>query len=461
MEYHYDVAIIGSGPGGYVAAIRARQLGLTAAVIEKSEMGGVCLNWGCIPTKALINQAGIYNSLPGLEHMGVRTDTSGFNYEAVHQKSRAAAERLSKGVLFLLKKNKVDFIRGKATIAGPGTITIDHTDEITAKNIIIATGSRPKDLPGLTIDEERVLSSTGILKLTTLPTSIIILGAGAIGLECAYILNSFGVNVTIVEMLDSLFPQGDAEITKVVQRVFKKHSIETYVSAQMVDYQFKNGHCEVTLERKGNLSRISAEKILVAVGRSPNIDDIGIEHLGVECEKGFIRTGDYYKTTVDTVFAVGDVINTPLLAHVASREGETAVEYIAGQRPRPRITHDEIPYGIYCEPQVGGFGMTEKDAAAHHIPYGKAVFPYRSSGKAVALDNVEGMVKLIFHKDTKEILGTHIVGAEATELVHEALLAKTGGLKLKDMAQMLHGHPTLSEMLMEAARAGENRAIHL
>ncbi|MCK9274070.1 MAG: dihydrolipoyl dehydrogenase [Syntrophales bacterium] len=462
MEFHYDVAVIGSGPGGYVAAIRASQLGLKTAVIEKSEVGGVCANWGCIPSKAIINQAKIYATIPVLEHMGITADKTHFDYEAVYRQSRAAAERLSKGILFLLKKNKIDLLPQIAKITGTHEIQLnDTTDVVTAKHIIIATGSHPKEIPGFTIDEENILSSTGMLKLKKLPKSVIILGAGAIGLEFAYILHSFGAKVIIVEMLESLFPAGDEETCKGLQRVFKKKKIEIFLRCMAVEQKRKESLIEVTVEKEGKLFKIAAEKILVSAGRSPNSKGIGIENLGLKTEKGFIVTDENCKTTIENIFAIGDVINTPQLAHVASREGEIAAEYIAGHKAESRTNNDEIPYGIYCEPQLGGFGMTEKEAAKRDIPFEKAVFPYRASGKAVAVNDIEGMVKIIFDKGTEKILGAHILGAEATELIHEALLAKKSGLRVKDLASMIHAHPTLSENIMEAARAGEGRAVHI
>jgi len=332
---------------------------------------------------------------------------------------------------------------------------------LTAKNIIIATGSSPKEIPGFKIDEENILSSTGILKLKKIPESIIILGAGAIGLEFAYTLNSFGVNVIIIEMLETLFPTGDAEISEVLQRLFRKKKIETYLGYRALGCMNKDKTFEISIEKEGKKSLINAEKILVAVGRTANIKNIGLEEMGIKTEKGFISTGDYYRTNIDNIFAIGDVINTPLLAHVASKEGEIAAEFIAGVKTETRIKDDEIPYGVYCEPQIAGFGITEKEAIEKKIDYGKAVFPYRGAGKAVAVDDLEGMVKIIFDKEEKAILGAHIIGTDATELIHEILLAKKSELVLEDIAKMIHAHPTLSEAVMEAARAGEGRAIHI
>ncbi|MBN1412698.1 MAG: dihydrolipoyl dehydrogenase [Spirochaetales bacterium] len=460
METRYDVAVLGAGPGGYVAAIRASQLGLKPVVIEKAEPGGVCLNWGCIPSKAIINQAKIFNSGAILEAMGVKLDKSGFNYNTVYEKSRAAADRLSQGVAFLLKKNKVDVLKGEGKLLAPGKIGVGK-EEVEASNIIIATGSSPRSIPGFEIDEESILSSTGILKLKTVPKSIIILGAGAIGLEFAYVLSSFGTRVTLVEMLDSLFPPGDAEVSTALKRVFDKRKVESFLGAKATDCQPKKGQLSITIEQDGKSHTLQAEKLLVAVGRKPNTEGLGLESLGIKTEKGFIVTGDYYQTTVKGVYAIGDVINTPLLAHVASKEGEIAVEHMAGKNPEKRIKADEIPYGVYCEPQIGGFGLTEKDAAAAGREFGKAVFPYRGAGKAVAVDEVEGFVKIIYDKKTKEILGAHILGAEATELIHEILLAKKSELLLEDIAAMIHAHPTLSEAVMEAARLGEGWAIHI
>ena len=464
-QYQYDVAIVGAGPGGYVAAIRARQLGLSTAIIEMDKPGGVCLNIGCIPSKALIHQAGLFRSISSLKELGLKVDASGFSYESVFKKSRAAAERLSKGVQFLLKKNGVEYIPGKASFEDPHTLRVEGKEglqKVTASRIILATGSRPKSIPGFDIDEDRVLSSTGALMLRELPKRLLILGAGAIGIEFAYVMNAFGVEVTVVEMLPQILPLEDPEVVPVVEKDFVKRGVKFHVGTQAVGMERTSDGVQVRLQR-GNDSPITveADKVLVAVGRAPNTEGLGLEKIGVALEKGFVKVGDYYETSVRGVYAVGDVVPTPLLAHVASKEGEIAVEHIAGKNPPSRIPLDEIPQAVYCEPEVASFGVTETEAQKRGLSYKKAIFPYRGVGKAVAVESPEGMVKILFDPATGEILGAHIVGSQATEMIHEILLAKKAEAGTEDIAAMIHAHPTLSEGVMEAARAAEGWAIHI
>ncbi|MDO9549304.1 MAG: dihydrolipoyl dehydrogenase [Candidatus Marinimicrobia bacterium] len=460
-EYAYDLIVIGAGPGGYVAAIRASQLGLKTAVIEKDNPGGVCLNWGCIPSKSLISQAQKYSYLGDLKKMGVEFNTDNFDYANVHKKSRIAATKLSKGVEFLLKKNEIELIKGTAKVTGSNEVTVDAEKRYSAKNILIATGSRPRVIKGFEFDETDILSSTGALSLETLPKSILILGAGAIGVEFAYILNSFGVEVHLVEMMDQILPLEDEEATAVVAKSFKRKKIKMYTSTLAERYEKTGDGYTVILKEGETESSVSVDKILVAVGRTPNSENLGLEELGIETERGFIKTGDYYQTNVPSVFAVGDVINTPLLAHVASKEGEIAVEYRAGHQPEAKIDPMTIPSATYCEPQVASFGLTEKKATEQGVTFDKYVFPYRGIGKSVAVDESEGLVKILYNPKTKEILGAHIVGKDATELIHELLLAKKTGLLPEDIATTIHAHPTLSEAVMEAARGIEGWAIHV
>jgi dihydrolipoamide dehydrogenase len=458
----YDLAVIGAGPGGYVAAIRASQLGMKAAVIEKNKPGGVCLNIGCIPSKALIHQAEIFRSAGELGVFGVKVDTSGFDYEKVFKKSRKAADMLSKGVSFLLKKNKVEYIAGTAALKGPNEISIDGERTVRGKNIIVATGSRPREIPGFEFDEELVLSSDGALMLQTLPKSIIILGGGFIGVEFAHIMNGFGVAVQVVELLDRLLPIEDEESSAVLQRSFKKRGIGMYTSTRAKEMKRKKGGVGLVIETgEGETDELEAEKLLVVVGRAPNTEGIGLEELGIETEKGFIPVADYYQTKVPSVYAIGDVVATPQLAHVASKEAEIAVEYMAGENPVKKIDSSAIPSAVYCEPQVASFGYKEYEAREQGISYEKAVFPYRGAGKSVAIERSDGHVKILYDPETSEILGAHVAGAEATELIHEILLAKSSELLPGDIAGMVHAHPTLSEAVMEAARAAEGWAIHI
>lgn len=457
----YDVAIIGAGPGGYVAGIRAAQLGLRACVIEKDKPGGVCLNWGCIPSKNLIHQAALFSSTKELAAMGVRVDVSGLDYGKVNKKSRQAAQRLVKGVQYLLKKNKVPLITGTAKISGKNKITLDDGSDIMAENILIATGSRPFTLPGFECDETQVLSSTGILSMTELPRSLVILGGGAIGCEFAYIMNAFGVTVTLVEMVDHLLPFEDEETVKVLAQLFKKKGIDIMTNTRAVSLKKLTDRVVIGVAGKdGNEKSIEAEKALCVFGRTPNTDQLGLESIGLETEKGYIPVGDYCQTRIPGVYAIGDVVNTPLLAHVAAKEGEMAVCHMAGHDTEARIDPHEIPSAIYTEPQIASFGLRESQAREQNIAFKKSIFPYRGVGKAVAIGKPDGLVKVLYHPDTREILGAHIVGHDATELIHEILLAKTSELLPEKVAEMIHAHPTLSELVMEGLRGAGGQPIH-
>jgi dihydrolipoamide dehydrogenase len=416
---------------------------------------------GCIPSKALLHQAELYQSIKELEYMGVKTDTSGFDYKHVFKKSRKAASTLSKGVQFLLKKNKIDYIEGEGIITGNDEVTVDGKQKLQGKNIIIATGSRPKSIPGFEFDGERILSSDHALLLEKLPNRLLILGGGVIGCEFAYIMNSFGVEVTVAEMMEHLLPLEEKETVAILERSFKKSGIQFYTETKATGVQKTGNEVSATLETAdGEQKTVEADQVLVVFGRAPNSQGIGLENVGIKTEKEFIVTGDYYQTTVEHIFAVGDVINTPQLAHAASKECEIAVEYIAGEGPVPRIDHNTIPSAVYTEPQVAGFGMTEETAKAKGVEYKTASFPYRGAGKAVAMEKPDGMIKIVYSPETKEALGAHIVGADATELIHELLLGKTAELLPEDISTMIHAHPTISEAIMESMRAVDGWAIH-
>jgi dihydrolipoamide dehydrogenase len=459
----YDVIVVGAGPGGYVAAIRAAQLGLVACVIERDRPGGVCLNWGCIPTKNIIHQAKLFSSRTELARMGVGIDTEGFDYGRVHEQSRSVTDTLVAGVEYLLKKNKVTLIQGTAKIVARNKVVVENGAEIVGRNIVIATGSRPSQVPGIEFDEKQVLSSNGVLSLKKLPKSLIILGAGAIGCEFAYIMNAFGADVHLVEMEEHILPLEDPETVAVLHESFVESGISVMTGSRAVSLEKSGQKVTVTLEQKdGRLTQVDAEKVLCVFGRTPNTDDIGLENIGLETDsKGYITVGDYCQTQVEGVFAIGDVVPTPMLAHVASKEGEIAVEYMAGHNPEPRIDLDAVPSAIFCEPQLASFGLQEDQAAARGLPCETAVFPYRGVGKAVAIGKAEGMAKVLYDPETQEILGAHIVGQEATELVHEILLAKTAELLPENIAGMMHAHPTISELVMELMRGVGGQPIHI
>jgi dihydrolipoamide dehydrogenase len=458
------VAVIGGGPGGYVAAIRAAQLGLSVAVIEKDVLGGVCLNWGCIPSKSLIHHASEFRALQHMEAFGVRVDRSGFNYGAVHAKSRLAAKTLSDGIAGLLRKNKVEVIKGKARLSAPGKIALTGSERpMQAKNVIVATGSRPLAAPGFEPDERDILSSSGILALTELPRSLVVLGAGAIGCEFAYVMNAFGVRVTLVEMAAHILPAEDFEAAKVLDASLRQSGIEIRTGTRAVSWQKTADGLRVRVEAGGKQDEIEAEKVLAAFGRTPNTNGLGLEQIGVKLDgRGYVLTGDYGQTGVAGIFAIGDIVASPALAHVASKEGEIAVEFIAGHPSvHKRVAKDSVPSAIYCEPQVAGFGLREDGAAAKGIRFKKSVFPFRAVGKSVAVGKTEGLVKVLSDPDTGEILGAHIVGSNATELIHELLLARSSELIVDDVADMMHAHPTMAEAVMEAAKGINGKPIHI
>jgi dihydrolipoamide dehydrogenase len=474
-SYDYDVLVIGSGPGGYVAAIRAAQLGLRVALVEKGSIGGVCLNIGCIPTKSIIHQAEIYRGRAKLAAMGVGIDDAGFRYENVFNTSRKTAEMLSKGVAFLLKKNKVEVISGTAKVVSEHEIAINgnggsdggNGDErrVSAKAVIVATGSRPKAVSGIEFDGKRVLSSDDALMLKELPKRVLIVGGGVIGVEFAHIMNAFGVEAHIVEMAERILPFEDGEITAVLARSFTKRGIKIHTSSKVSSYKVSNDAVDVAIEGAGgSRAEISVDKVFVMTGRAPNTEGIGLEEVGVnKTSDGFVETGDYYQTSVPSIYAIGDIVaSSPLLAHAASAEGEIAVEHIAGRRPElARVDAMSIPSVVYCEPQTAYFGLTEEAATARGVQFVKAVFPYRGCGKAVADDAVDGMVKIMADPSTQKIVGAHITGAGASELIHELLLARNAGINVGMIASMIHAHPALSETIMEAAKMIEGRAIHI
>jgi dihydrolipoamide dehydrogenase len=460
-NYDYDLLVLGAGPGGYVAAIRATQLGLKAGVIEKDKPGGVCLNIGCIPSKALIHQAELMRCGKELEEIGVKVDASGLDYGKVFAYSRKAADTLSRGVGFLLKKNKIDLISGEGVITSAHEIEVKGHGKVTGKNLLVATGSRPRSIPGFEFDEKTVLSSTGALMLEKLPKRICVLGGGAIGVEFAHIMNAFGVEVHLVEMLDHLLPLEDEEAVQILVRSFKKRGVKIYTSTKATGYTKSGKTLKMNLEGKDGKQELEVDQVLLVVGRVPNTEGIGLEKLGIKLEKGFIPVGNYYQTSAAGIYAIGDVVNSPALAHVASKEGEITAEHLAGRQTPTQLDPNAIPGAVYCEPQLASFGYTEKAAKEAGLEFEKAVFPYRGAGKSVAVGKTEGLLKLLVDKESREILGAHVVGAEATELIHEILLAKTAELLPEDIAVMTHAHPTLSEGVMEMARMAEGWVIHV
>jgi len=462
MSATYDLVIIGAGPGGYVAAVRAAQLGLKTAVVEKDNVGGVCLNWGCIPSKNLIHQAELFHSLQEMEAVGVGVERGSLDYSKVQANSRKVVKTLTGGVAGLLKKNKVDLVKGSAAISGKGEVAVNGKDRLKARNILVATGSRPMQVPGFECDEQDILSSDGVLAMTKLPRSVVILGAGAIGCEFAFVMNSFGVKVTLVEALDHILPTEDFESCAVLAKCFKRDGIDLREKTRALAVTKSGKGIAVSLrDDKGVTEEVVADKVLVVFGRVPNTQGIGLKEAGVKLDdKGYVVIGDYCQTSVPGIYAIGDITRTPALAHVASKEGEIAVEHMAGHKCDKAVNPDQVPSAIYCEPQVAGFGLREDAARARGIKVKKSVFAYPGAGKTIAVGKPDGLVKILCDEKTDELLGAHIVGHNATELLHELLLANTAELLPEDIANTIHAHPTISEAIMEAARGINGKPIH-
>ncbi len=476
MNYDYDILFIGAGPAGYVGAIRARQLGLRAALVERDKAGGVCLNIGCIPSKALIEQATRFRVLDELAAFGVQSDRTAFDYAKVNAVSRAAADRLSRGVDFLIKKNGIDYLAGTATLDDAHTVTLRREGSadrrISAYAVVLATGSRPRQVPGFEFDEDRVMSSTGFLLRKKLPRSLIILGAGAIGLEAAYVMNAFGVQVAVVEMLDRILPMEDGEAAAVVRGEFEKRGVRFHTATRAFSLD-TSAPDRIKLAIGGAAAAtaaesIEAEAVLVSVGRSPNTEGLGLEGLGVRLQKGCVPVGDYYESSAAGLYAVGDIVSGEAqLAHVASAQAELVAAGVAwrlGKAPEPRerrVPAALVPQAVYCEPQVASFGPREEALKAAGRDFRSSRFPFRGVGKAVAVGMSEGFVKILSDPRTGEILGAGVVGAQATELIHELLLAAASELTLYEVADLVHAHPTFSEGVKEAALAALDRALHV
>jgi len=460
----YDVVIIGAGPGGYVAAIRAAQLGLKVACIENKHLGGICLNWGCIPTKALLRSAEIINVIKhhGKE-LGIGLTAPKPDLVQAVARSRGIAEKLAGGIGFLFKKNKVEHIEGYAKFATGNKLVVESKDgerEVTAKHVIVATGARARAFPGMEVDNKVVITYMQALAPTTLPKKLTIIGSGAIGMEFAYFYKAMGSEITVIEAADQVLPLEDHEISKVVERSFKKNGIKVITGAMVSSAKNVDGKGVVEYERKGKSESIEGDQVLVAVGVIGNTDNISAENTGMKIERNTIEVDDYYRTDHPGVYAIGDVVGAPALAHVASHEGIVCVEAIAGQEPHP-VDYGNVPGCTYCQPQVGSCGKTENQCKEEDIPVKIGRMSYAPNGKALGLAETEGMVKTIFHAETGELLGAHIVGAEATELIVTLQLARTLETTETELIHHMFPHPTLSEMLHESVLDSEERAIHI
>lgn len=463
----YDVIVIGSGPGGYAAAIRSAQLGLRTAVVERAELGGTCLNWGCIPTKALLKSAEVFRYASHAAEYGVTVAEGALSADlpAMVNRSRAVAEQMSKGIDFLLKKNQVDVLQGTGTLtAEPRTVDVTAADGTTtryeATHIILATGARPREFPFIPVDGKRVITSREALTLTRLPASMVVIGSGAIGAEFATFFSSLGTKVTIVEYAPTLAPLEDEEISKLLERAFRKAKITVMTATEVKNVTSTEAGCRVTVAGKKGEQELEADVVLSAVGVSANIEHLGLEQAGVRTERGKVVVDEHYRTSAEGVYAIGDIIPTAALAHVATAEAVHCAEFIAGRNPQP-VNYHVIPSCIYTTPEVSSVGLTEAQAVERGYTVRVGKFPYTASGKATAAGNRDGMVKLVFDAETDTLLGAHLFGLNVTEMVAELALGMTLGTKAEDIIRTIHPHPTMSEGVMEAAAAAHNEAIHL
>ncbi len=463
----FDLIVIGTGPGGYVAAIRAAQLGMNVAVVERESLGGICLNWGCIPTKALLKSAQVFNYIQHAADYGIKIESASADFGAMVKRSRGVANGMSKGIAFLMKKNKITVLEGVGKLVKGKKVEVSNkegkTESHEAKNIIIATGARAKELPSLKMDGKKIIGYREAMSLATQPKSMVVVGAGAIGSEFAYFYNSIGTKVTVVEyMAQGLVPREDKDISKELTKVFKKQGIEVLANHAVEKVDTSGSGCKVSIKdnKSGNTKEIECDIVLSAAGVTPNIENIGLEDLGIKTDRGFIVVDKYYQTNVEGIFAIGDVLATQALAHVASAEGITCVEKIAGHHPEV-IDYNNIPGCTYCIPEVASVGYTEDGAkeAGYEVKVGK--FPFSASGKASAAGAKEGFVKVIFDAKYGEFLGAHMIGYNVTEMIAEVVVARKLETTGHEIIKSIHPHPTMSEAVMEAAAAAYDEVIHL
>jgi dihydrolipoamide dehydrogenase len=465
-NHQVDVVVIGSGPGGYVAAIRASQLGLKTICVERAEVGGICLNWGCIPTKALLKSAEMIHHIKEASSFGIDVKDFSYDVSKIVDRSRKVADKMSKGVQFLFKKNKVQIVAGAGAIKSTNEVEVKDangsvTDLIQSKYIIVATGARPRMFPGIDVDFEKVITSKQAMTPKGKPESIIIMGAGAIGVEFAYFYNSVGTKVTIIEMMDRLLPIEDEEVSKELQKYYKKYGINILTKTRVVSAKASKDGAEVKIQKEdGSEELLTADLALNAIGIQANIENIGLESVGIELERNFIKVNKYLQTNVPNIYAIGDVAGAPWLAHKASAEAIEAAEHIAGHEVHG-IDYNNIPGCTYCIPQVASVGITEAKARemGYEIKVGK--FPFAASGKATAIGDNSGFTKVIFDAKYGEVLGVHMIGPDVTELIAEAGLARSIGATGKSIFKTIHAHPTLSEAMMEAAAAAYGEAVNI
>jgi dihydrolipoamide dehydrogenase len=464
MSAQYDLIVIGSGPGGYVAAIRASQLGMKVGVVEVAELGGICLNWGCIPTKALLKSAQVFEYIEHAKDYGIDVKDATANFDAMIKRSRDVAAGMSKGVQFLFKKNKIDIIEGFGKLLKGKKVEVTNSKKekttYEAKHIILATGGRARELPTLKIDDKKIIGYRKAMVLEKKPTSMVVVGSGAIGVEFAYFYSSIGTKVTIVEFLPRIVPNEDEEISKQLERNYKKAGINIMTNSSVESVDTSGNGCKVKVKTATGTETLECDIVLSAVGYSPNLENIGLEEVGVKVDKNRVMVDEFYRTNVEGVYAIGDIVSGPALAHVASAEGIICVEKITGHHPEP-LNYNNIPGCTYCQPEIASVGYTEKQAkdAGYEIKVGK--FPFTASGKAKAAGASDGFVKVIFDAKYGEWLGAHMIGSNVTEMIAEVVVARKLETTGHEIIKSVHPHPTMSEAIMEAAAAAYNEVIHL
>jgi dihydrolipoamide dehydrogenase len=466
MAKEFDVCVIGTGPGGYVAAIRASQLGFKTAVVEKRFLGGVCLNIGCIPTKALLRSAEVYESIAHASDYGIDVKDYSANFEGMIKRSRGVADKMSKGVQFLMKANKVEVLNGTGVFKSDKELSVQddkgkETESVKAKHFIIATGARPRELPNLKIDGKMIIDSEEAMQLKKQPKKLVVIGAGAIGVEFAYFYNSIGTEVTLVELQKTLVPVEDKDVGKELGKIYKKKGMNIFTESSVEKVEKKGKGVKVTIKTKKGTETVDADVVLSAVGVTGNIENLGLDKAGVKHEKGAIKVDrKTYKTDADGIYAVGDVIGAPWLAHKASHEAINCVEQLAGENPHP-INYENIPGCTYCEPQVASVGLTEEQAKEEGYDVKVGKFPFSASGKATGLGHEEGFVKVVFDAKYGEWLGCHMIGSHVTELIAEAVVARDLETTGHEIISAVHPHPTMSEAVMEAVAEAYGEGVHL
>lgn len=460
----YDLIVIGSGPGGYVAAIRASQLGMKVAVVERSELGGICLNWGCIPTKALLKSAEVFDYLKKADSYGIQVDGATPMFDKVVARSRGVADKMSKGINFLFRKNKIDTLVGFGRLTSGKKVQVEGEDgkktEYTAKNIIVATGARSRELPSMKIDGKKIIGYRGAMVLPEMPKKMVVVGSGAIGSEFAYFYATMGTEVHLIEFMDRIVPNEDAEVSRALASSFKKRGIKVKTSSEVTAVDTSGNGIVATVKTKKGDIKIEADVLLSAVGIVPNTENIGLESLGIKTERGQILVDDHYKTNVEGIYAIGDIVHGPALAHVASAEGIICVEKIAGHNVEA-LDYNNLPGCTYTQPEIASVGYTEAQAkeAGYELKVGK--FPFSASGKASAAGKGEGFIKVIFDAKYGEWLGAHFIGANVTEMIAEVVVARRLETTGHEIIKSVHPHPTMSEAIMEAAAAAYDEVIHL